>query len=62
MDGSSFSTIGPSNPPTNKTSSRSPWEILRTRLRASAGTGMRPRSRPVMGWCAQIVHSDSYYV
>jgi hypothetical protein len=31
--------------------------------RGSAGTGMRPGSRPaVMGWCAQIVHSDSYYV
>eukprot|EP00966_Prymnesium_polylepis_P290935 6718915-Prymnesium_polylepis.1 len=30
--------------------------------RSSAGTGIRPESRPVMGWCAQIVHSDSYYV
>eukprot|EP00966_Prymnesium_polylepis_P198278 4594978-Prymnesium_polylepis.1 len=30
--------------------------------RGSAGTGMRPGSRPVMGRCAQIVHSDSYYV
>ena len=30
MDGSSFSIIGHSNPPTNKTSSRPPWEILCT--------------------------------